>query len=205
MQYFRTFFLTSEKFPSFENLMNIVDDDGMCCSRWSFRTAWSAEMKVTCLYVGKSHSKFITRITSVMTHLASSTATDSFWAWTPRDSVFANDFQGFKNIHLTYNLYAITRLNSDNFSRFRMRGNIIFSLSSYDRTRENIQKNLFFLEYSWIFLNKTVFEIVFSIPFLTASDRIHEIYIIRFLVTYCIFLGMWPIVGGRGKADFAKK
>ena len=147
---FSNFFLTSEKFPSFENLMNIVDDDGMCCSRWSFRTAWSAEMKVTCLYVGKSHSKFITRITSVMTHLASSTATDSFWAWTPRDSVFANDFQGFKNIHLTYNLYAITRLNSDNFSRFRMRGNIIFSLSSYDRTRENIQKNPFF---SRIFLN----------------------------------------------------
>ena len=90
-------FLTSEKFPSFENRINIVDDEGMCCSRCSFRTAWSADMNVTCLYVGKSHSRFITLITSVITHLASSTATDSFWAWTPRDSVFAKDSHGFQN------------------------------------------------------------------------------------------------------------
>ena len=78
--------------------MNIVDEDGMCCSRWSLRTAWSAEIKVTCLYVGNSHSKFITRITSVITHLASSTATESFWAWTPRDNVFAKDFYDFQNL-----------------------------------------------------------------------------------------------------------
>ena len=82
--------------------MNVFDDDGMCCSRWSLRTAWSAAIKVTCLYVGNSHSKFMTRMTSVITHLASSTATDSFWAWTPRDSVFAKDFNGFSRHFLDH-------------------------------------------------------------------------------------------------------
>jgi len=83
----------------------------MCCSRWSFRTALRAAIKVTCLYVGKSHSKFITRITSVITHFASSTATESFWAWTPRDNVFANDFQGFRNFRKKFSEFNVRKKN----------------------------------------------------------------------------------------------
>ena len=48
-----------------------------------------------------------------------------------------------------FKLYGRIRLNSDNFMRFRKRGNIIFRVCPYDRTRQNVPENNFFQ----IFLN----------------------------------------------------
>ena len=65
-------------------------------------------------------------------------------------------FFGSYSLHLFVapTISSMDRLNSDNFSRFRTRGNIIFWVFPYDRTRQNIQKNNFFFsnipEYSRI-------------------------------------------------------
>lgn len=84
-----------------------------------------------------------------------------------------------------YKLYMV-RLNSEDFSRSRNRGNIIFWLNYFDGTRRVFQMK------KWTCRKRAI--------------RCHDmLYMIRFLPAYCIFLAIWRRLGWLGKHSFTPK
>ena len=55
-----------------------------------------------------------------------------------------------------------------------------------------------FFEYSWIFSNKIVFEMVFYIAFLAAWSRIDMLCMFRISLSYCIRFWLWLTGADRG-------
>ena len=99
----------------------------------------------------------------------------------------------------------MARLNSENFSRSRKSGNIIFWLNFVDRTPRDLQNWPDFFEFFWIFSNKIVFEMVFYFALKVVRRSKDTLYIFRILLTYCIFCTISPRLGELGKGGFIPK
>ena len=80
-----------------------------------------------------------------------------------------------------------------------------FHLAHMIELVKTFRKKNIFLEYSWIFSNKIVFEIVFSISFFAGSSRIVGNTTNRFPLTYCILWILHLSLGELGKTYFAEK
>ena len=73
-----------------------------------------------------------------------------------------------------------------------------FRLSPMIEHIKPLKKKLIFLEYSWIFVNFSVFLSVFRPPTLCAAPPKYVTYIKWFVLTYCIFWRQPLTVGKRG-------
>ena len=82
--------------------------------------------------------------------------------------------------------FVITRLNSEDFSNFFLCLDIIIWPYYYERTPREIQKNVEFFEFSWIFLIFFGFFEVFSLNVFCPVSCSHVLYIIRFSMKFCV-------------------
>ena len=94
----------------------------------------------------------------------------------------------YPNSRYSWNIFSILRLNSEDFSRSRNRGNLIFGSITLI---ELVKIDPIFFEYSWIFSNKIVFQMKDWLCRKSVT-RCHDMrYMIRFLSAYCIFWVIW--------------